>query len=146
MGQTDAGVAGGEFFGPPSGFPLSAANFRLQINSLSDLAMADLGTTPGAKDGLNADRLADLGKDPAGPDREYQRLVVDLGAHSQAAQRRAEIQSATLTEVDAERTSQSGVNLDEEMSNLVQYERSYQAAAKVISTIDDMLDVLINRM
>ena len=146
LGQTDAGAAGGDFFGPPPGDPLSASNFRMQINSMSDLAMADLGTTPGAKDGVNADRIADLAKDPNGPDREYQRLVVDLGAHSQATQRRAEIQAATLTEVDAERTSQSGVNLDEEMSNLVQYERSYQAAAKVISTIDEMLDVLINRM
>jgi len=78
--------------------------------------------------------------------REYRQLVVDLGAHSQASQRRAEIQAATVIEVDAERVSQSGVNLDEEMSNLVQFERSYQAAAKVIATIDEMLDVLINRM
>ena len=38
------------------------------------------------------------------------------------------------------------MNLDEEMTNLVQFERAYQAAAKVITTIDEMLDTLINRM
>jgi flagellar hook-associated protein 1 len=32
------------------------------------------------------------------------------------------------------------------MTNLIQFERAYQAAAKVISTIDEMLDTLINRM
>ena len=116
------------------------------ITSPGQLAVAGQNSPQGAKNGDNADWLADLAKKADGPDREYRQLVVDLGAHSQAAQRRAEIQAATVLEVDAQRVSQSGVNLDEEMSNLVQYERSYQAAAKVISTIDEMLDVLINRM
>lgn len=146
QGQTDAGVAGGPMFGAPPGDTLDASNIRLEITNPADLAMADLGAPVGARDGTNADRLADLAKDPSGPDRMYRQLVVDLGAQSQAAQRRAEIQAATTAQVDADRTSQSGVNIDEEMSNLVQFQRSYQAAAKVISTIDDMLDVLINRM
>ena len=38
----------------------------------------------------------------------------------------------------------AGVNLDEEMTNLLQYQRSYQAAARVVPTIDDILDTLIN--
>jgi flagellar hook-associated protein 1 FlgK len=145
-GRTDAGPAGGDIFGPPPGQSLDASNIRMLITSPSDLAMADANAPQGAKDGDNADWLAELAKKADGPDRDYRQLVVDLGAHSQSAQRRAEIQAATVMEVDAQRLSQSGVNLDEEMSNLVQFERSYQAAAKVISTIDEMLDVLINRM
>jgi flagellar hook-associated protein 1 len=145
-GQTDAGLAGGPMFGAPPPDPLGASNIRFEITRPADLAVAEAGSAIGAKDGKNADAMADLAKDPDGPDRLYRQLVVDLGAQSQAVQRRAEIQAATTTQVDAERTSQSGVNLDEEMSNLVQFERSYQAAAKVISTIDEMLDVLINRM
>jgi flagellar hook-associated protein 1 len=145
-GQTDAGTPGGIMFGPPPPDTLDASNIRFELTRPSDLAVAELGSGVGAKDGTNADKLADLAKDPDGPDRLYRQLVVDLGAQSQAVQRRAEIQAATTTQVDADRASQSGVNLDEEMSNLVQFERSYQAAAKVISTIDEMLDVLINRM
>jgi flagellar hook-associated protein 1 FlgK len=139
-------VRGGAVFGPPPGDVLTAANVRMLITNPSQLAMADYGAGLGAKDGTNADRMADLAKDADGPDRLYRQLVVDLGAQSQATQRRAEIQAATTVQADADRASQSGVNLDEEMSNLVQFERSYQAAAKVISTIDEMLDVLINRM
>jgi flagellar hook-associated protein 1 FlgK len=40
----------------------------------------------------------------------------------------------------------SGVSLDEEMTNMLAYQRAYQAATKVVSTIDEMLDTLINRM
>jgi flagellar hook-associated protein 1 FlgK len=57
-----------------------------------------------------------------------------------------EIQNSIVTEVDSQRAGESGVNLDEEMTNLVQFERGYQAAARVITTIDEMLDTLINRM
>jgi flagellar hook-associated protein 1 FlgK len=126
---------------------LTAATIRMQVTSGSDLALARLDPLHvGVKDGSNAEWMADLAKEANGPDREYRRLVVELGAQTQSTQRRSEIQAATTAQVDADRASQSGVNLDEEMSNLVQFERSYAAAAKVIATIDEMLDVLINRM
>jgi flagellar hook-associated protein 1 FlgK len=40
----------------------------------------------------------------------------------------------------------AGVNLDEEMTNMLAYQRAYEGAARVMSTIDSMLDTLINRM
>jgi flagellar hook-associated protein 1 FlgK len=145
-GQTDVGAAGGTFFGPPPPDAVSAANIRMEITDPADLAIADAGADVGSKDGTNADRMAELAKEPGGPDRKYRQLVVDLGVQAQAVDRRAEIQGNIVREVDAQRAGESGVNLDEEMSNLIQFERAYQAAAKVISTIDDMLDTLINRM
>jgi flagellar hook-associated protein 1 FlgK len=48
--------------------------------------------------------------------------------------------------VDTLRTASSGVSTDEEMSNLLTYQRAYQASSKVISVLDDMLDTLINGM
>jgi flagellar hook-associated protein 1 FlgK len=146
QGQTDAGVRGGTYFGSGSADPVSAANIRVEISDLKDLAMADYGAPTGAKDGTNADRMADLAKDPDGPDQRYKRLVVDLGVQTQATNRRVEMQNSIVNQVDAQRAGESGVNLDEEMTNLVQFERGYQAAAKVITTIDEMLDTLINRM
>jgi flagellar hook-associated protein 1 len=145
-GQTDTGVRGGTFFGPPPPETLSASNIRMEISDIRDLAVADYGVDPGTKDGTNADRMADLARDPDGPDQSYKRLVVDLGVQTQATNRRVEIQDEIVTEVDSQRAGQSGVNLDEEMTNLVQFERGYQAAARVITTIDEMLDTLINRM
>jgi flagellar hook-associated protein 1 FlgK len=40
----------------------------------------------------------------------------------------------------------SGVNIDEETTNLIKFQHAYQAAARVITTVDDMLDRVINRM
>jgi flagellar hook-associated protein 1 len=39
----------------------------------------------------------------------------------------------------------SGVSLDEEMTNLIRFQRAYQASARAMSTTDEMLDILINR-
>jgi flagellar hook-associated protein 1 FlgK len=41
--------------------------------------------------------------------------------------------------------SSAGVNLDEEMTNMLLFQRAYQASARVITTVDEMLDTLINR-
>lgn len=146
QGQTDLGAAGGTFFGPPPPDTVNAANITMNVTEAKDLAVADLGADVGAKDGTNADRMADIAKKSGGPDRLYRQLVVDLGVHAQSVERRVDIQAKIVTEVDGQRAGESGVNLDEEMTNLVQFERAYQASAKVISTIDDMLDALINRM
>ena len=43
------------------------------------------------------------------------------------------------------RESVSGVSLDEEMTNIIRFQRAYQASARAMSTIDEMLDTLINR-
>lgn len=145
-GQTDADVPGGTYFGSGSADPVNASNIKMEITDPKDLAMADLAAEPGAKDGTNADRMADLQKKPDGPDQRYRRMVVDLGVQTQAINRRVDIQDGIVNEVDAQRAGESGVNIDEEMTNLVQFERGYQAAAKVITTIDEMLDTLINRM
>ena len=146
LGQTDTGAQGGAYFGSGSSAPVDASNIRMEITDPTELAMADRGLDPGTKDGTNAQRMADLARDPDGPNQSYKRLVVDLGVQTQATNRRTEIQNGIVGELDAQRAGQSGVNIDEEMTNLVQFERGYQAAARVITTIDEMLDTLINRM
>jgi flagellar hook-associated protein 1 FlgK len=54
-------------------------------------------------------------------------------------------QTSITNQIDSARDSEAGVNLDEEMTSLLQYQRAYEAAARVITTIDQNLDVLINR-
>ncbi|MEI7926448.1 MAG: flagellar basal body rod C-terminal domain-containing protein, partial [Chloroflexota bacterium] len=61
------------------------------------------------------------------------------------AQSLAAAQSLTVDHLNELRQSVAGVNVDEEMVNLVQYQRGYEAAARIIRAVDDMLDSLINR-
>jgi flagellar hook-associated protein 1 FlgK len=96
-------------------------------------------------DGTAADKLADLADSRKGADAAYQSLIGDLGVSAQSSIRRRDIQNAVTDQVDAARDSESGVNLDEEMTNLLTYQRGYEAASRVLTTIDSMLDQLINR-
>ena len=44
----------------------------------------------------------------------------------------------------SQRSSISGVNLDEEMTNLMQYQKAYQASAELITTVNQMLETVIS--
>jgi flagellar hook-associated protein 1 FlgK len=99
----------------------------------------------GARDGSRADQVAALAVDPNGPDGFYRQLVVDLGVDTQTAARRSQIQGDVTAKVDASRDAQSGVDLDEEMVNMLTFQRAYEGAARVMSSIDQALDTLINR-
>jgi flagellar hook-associated protein 1 FlgK len=94
----------------------------------------------GTLDGSIARSLASS----TGADTAYRQLVVGLGVEAQSANRRADIQGAITSQVDAARDSESGVSIDEEMTNLIAYQHAYDAAARFVSAIDEMLDTLIN--
>ncbi len=78
-------------------------------------------------------------------DSAYAGLVRDMGAGAADAQRRADTSSALAASADARRQAVSGVSLDEEMVDMLKFQRGYQAASRALSTMDEMLDVLINR-
>lgn len=74
----------------------------------------------------------------------YNNMIQDLGQSSAAVIRDESNQSKLLENIDSSRSSVSGVSLDEEMINLVQLQHTYSANAKVMSTIDSLLDVVVN--
>lgn len=51
-----------------------------------------------------------------------------------------------MTELENMRQSVMGVNLDEEMANMVQFQHAYNASAKMINTMNEILDTIINRL
>jgi flagellar hook-associated protein 1 FlgK len=57
-----------------------------------------------------------------------------------------ENQTGVLSAVRGQRESMSGVSLDEEAAELMKFQRAYQASARVISVIDQMLDIVVNSM
>ena len=73
-------------------------------------------------------------------------FVSSLGAATREAERLGSVQTLVMGHLEQVRLSVSGVSLDEEMVDLMRFQRAYQAAARIISVIDEMLDTLINRM
>ncbi len=103
------------------------------------------GTAAGGPlDNSNAIALAQLSESTTGADTAYRQLIVQLGVDTQTATNRDQIQQASTKSLDNARQQVAGVNTDEEMTNLVQYQHSYEAAARVMTTIDSMLNTLIN--
>jgi flagellar hook-associated protein 1 len=94
------------------------------------------------KNGDNATAVADA---LSGADGAYQRLVTGFGSEVASTRRLAGNQQALTGQVDAAREQLSGVSLDEEMVTMLQAQRAYEAAARVMTTIDSVLDTLINR-
>lgn len=74
----------------------------------------------------------------------YNNIVQDIGYASQAVSREEANRSSLLVSIENSKASISGVSLDEEMINLMQFQHAYSATAKVASTVDSLLDVVIN--
>lgn len=95
-------------------------------------------------DGDNAILMGQIANDQNGVDAGYRQLMVELGVAAQSTNRQTDLQGAVASQLEDARTAASGVSLDEEMTNLVNYQHSYEAAAKFVSAIDSTLDTLIN--
>lgn len=76
----------------------------------------------------------------------YEELVGSLAARTAEVNDRVENQSILLEQMENERERISGVNLDEEAVSLIQYQRTFQAAARFINVVDQLLNTLINQM
>lgn len=77
---------------------------------------------------------------------DFRSLVSGLGAEAQSAGYAVSSQQQLMVSTENRRQSVAGVSLDEEMSNLVKFQHAYNAAARLVSTTDEMLDTIINRM
>jgi len=79
-------------------------------------------------------------------DEYFSTVVTDIGLRGEIAGMALETQSLVLKELRDMREALSGVNIDEELANLIKYQHGYSAAARFVTEIDRMLDTIINRM
>lgn len=77
-------------------------------------------------------------------DQRYAALVEQIGSGVQNAQASQANSQAVLTTLSGERQSVSGVSLDEEMTNLITFQRGYEASAKALNAMNEMLETLID--
>ncbi|MGC6486670.1 MAG: flagellar hook-associated protein FlgK [Planctomycetota bacterium] len=128
----------------------SAADMRVNEDLQGNPDRLAAGTGPASGDAGNLMRLVGLrDRDLASLDANtiedfYADLVGDLGFDTAAARGALDAQAQLLGQLEADRESVSGVNIDEEMVDLLKYQQSYEAAARFISVAQEMTEVLIN--
>lgn len=116
-----------------------SVNPQLKADS-SRLALGD-GT---AGDGSVARAIAGL-RDNRAVLPAYQALVGEIGASVVSARNRSELAASSLSQVQNMQASEAGVNLDEELANMVAQQHVYAASARLLATYDQMLETLIQR-
>ncbi|HBX23719.1 MAG TPA: flagellar hook-associated protein FlgK [Desulfotomaculum sp.] len=79
-------------------------------------------------------------------DSFFESIIAKVGGDTKSAQELVANQRAIRGQIEALRESVSGVSLDEELTKLIQFQYGFQASSRVINTLDDMLDVIINRL
>jgi flagellar hook-associated protein 1 FlgK len=150
------GVKGEPMFDDGTGQPaaavtvgtITAANINLRITDPAKVAAAGLdpasvGGSPSA-DSNNADAMYQQRLSDTGADTVYRKMIVAMGVESATAASNLGTQSVVSAQVDSSRDSVAGVSIDEEMTNMLQFQHAYSAAGKLVSTIDSMLDDLMN--
>lgn len=141
-GVTSSGALGGDFFSLTPGGP-AALGLGVIPTGTTDLAIGLAGGGP--LDGSNADALSDVGARPGGPNGLWSDVVARLAVSTASEAGRASRADAGATAAVVAQQSVAGVDGDEETVNLLTLQTSYQAAARVLTAVDEALDVLINR-
>jgi flagellar hook-associated protein 1 len=140
------GIAGTNLFNPPpAGGTGAAASLSVAITDPSLIAASSDGT---AGSNGNADAMYALGSQAVisgqSPSDYYSGIVFNVGNDTANAAAEQSASAQILQQLNDQRASVSGVSLDEEAANMVQYQDAYAASAQVITTINDMMYAVIN--
>jgi flagellar hook-associated protein 1 FlgK len=133
---------------------ISSVNGASSTTVFSGTGSADIGVvasaatiSAGAAGGAAADNsvaLALAALRGGAIDQGYAGLVTGIGADVANATNAQTTSTSVLGSLTEQRQSTAGVSMDEEMTNMVKFQRGYQAAARAFTTMDDMLNTLIN--
>jgi flagellar hook-associated protein 1 len=141
-GATRTGATGTDFFAiTPGTHP--ALSLTVKPADSTELATGAPGA--GAYDGSNADLISQVGTGTASPDRLWSTIVTGTGVSAKSELLRSELADSVSAAAVQSQLSGAGVDLDEENVNILAAQHAYQAAARVMSAIDEALDILINR-
>jgi flagellar hook-associated protein 1 FlgK len=123
-----------------SGTPAAGDSFTVRANSGSSTDTSNAA----ALAGISSLKLLNQGSDTLGSANAA--LVSRTGATAQQAQAQLSAQTAIRNQAQTTRDSVSGVNLDEEASDMMRFQQAYQAAAQVISTSNSLFQSLMTAL
>ncbi len=148
-GYDQAGATGWNFFDPTA---LTAGTIALSADVAGQPGRIAAGapvlpgpTAPGPLDGGQAREIARLADAAGGVNAQYRQMITALAAETRGATTRAAVQDQVAETAAMDLKSIGSVDLDEEMATLVSAQRAYEANARVITAIDEMLGFLIER-
>lgn len=141
---TSTGAVAGDFFAMDPTKP-AALGLTVVPTSAAGIATGKPGNVNGALDGSIADAISQLGKGPNSPDSFWASFVIDLGVATRTENRQADLAALATNSAVGMQLSNASVDIDEENVSLLMHQHAYQGAARVMTAIDEMLDVLINR-
>lgn len=152
-------VTGRDFFSPPNPLPPPASdpwkdaarNMSVIVSDSNHIAAAQAPVPPDTVapgDNRNALIISNIGEDYLidGIDNfgaYYGKMTASIGLESNQNQLALGGAEDAMIQLQNLRDGQSGVSLDEEMINLIQYQRGFESSAKFLSTIDEMMGTLI---
>jgi flagellar hook-associated protein 1 FlgK len=138
------GKAGGNFFTVPSTIAGSAAGISMAITDPTKIAASSDGT-PGSNGNLANLTAVQTNALPAGqtPGDAYAGLVFQVGSLASNATAESTATSASLLQLNDQLSSVSGVSIDEESTNLITFQTAYEAAARVVTTLQAMFAVTV---
>ncbi|MGZ3606313.1 MAG: flagellar hook-associated protein FlgK [Syntrophales bacterium] len=140
------GNAGGNFFSTTSTL---AKDMQVDSSIVADVRKIAAGTTVNG-DGDNASSIAALQNDASSMgsgmtiDNFYESLTSRVGQDVVNAQNTLDHQTSVMNQLENQRDAVSGVSLDEEMLNLIKYQAAYNAAGRLVATVNTMMNNLIN--
>ena len=117
------------------------------VNDVNKIATSEDGS---GNDNLNALAIAGLrngnymSNNTTSFDGYYSGLIGEIGVDAQNASRSFLYKQTMVEQLTSRRESISGVNLDEEMANLIRYQQAFTASARMITLVDEMMDELLN--
>jgi flagellar hook-associated protein 1 FlgK len=142
---------GNDFFTNSAVVTGYSALISVAVTDPDQLAAADTDVVANGKgNNTNALTIAGLASKPVSSSAGsitmssfYNALVGSVGVGVQNANRAKDLSDSVLTQLGNLRESQSGVSMDEEMTNLLNYQKAYEGSAKMISAVAEMMDTII---
>jgi len=145
QGYDASGNSGQSFFNIPSNAANAAASISVAITSGSQIAVSSDGSA--GSNGNVANLSASLSNAlPSGQSatNAYSTLVYQVGSAASNASNKSSALSQSILQLTNQQSSVSGVNIDEETTNLIRYQTAYEAAARIVSTVQALSQATIN--
>jgi flagellar hook-associated protein 1 len=144
-GYDQAGNPGGDFFNVPATSSNAAASISMAISDPSLIAASSDGTSGsnGNLANFSAIQTSPLGSSGQTPTDSYASLVYQVGTLTSNANAESNATSSSLLQLNNQLNSVSGVSIDQESTNLISYQQSYEAAARVVTTVQALYQVLL---
>lgn len=151
------GLTGYNFFKPfeplvPGSSQGAAAQIQLSEEVKNNLEKIAVGQTDAAGDNENALAISELRDKKVLRDGSltfddyYNFIVTSIGSQTKESEQSVASATSILEQLVNRRESVSGVSLDEELVNVIQFQHVYDAAARLITIVDEMVSTIINRM